>query len=98
MKNAESLKRLAVNGFVIIFFLLLLVSWLFGAEPQLLTFSTEKIPLVSFNEYMQGSTKKNGDNFCVKVLTTIAYPGYLVGASVHNLTTGSKSGSNESEC
>ncbi len=98
MKNAKSLRELAVNGFVIIFFLILLISWLFGAEPQLLTFSTEKISLVSFDEYMQGSTKRNGDNFCVKVLTTIAYPGYLVGASIHNLTTGNKSRSNESEC
>jgi len=60
-------------------------SWIFGGESLAISNYAGRINPRSFNEYVQGSRKVNGDHFYVDVLTAICYPGYLTGVKLHNL-------------
>lgn len=64
---------------------LLIITWLFGVEPQLwMSSGTHYMRDMSFQEYMLGSVAQNGDTTFTRVVTTLVYPGAKVGRLLHN--------------
>ena len=61
--------------------------WLFGAEPQIM-YGNPYYPMdtqnVSLEQYVKAVEGRYGNNFGVKVLSVIAYPGMEFGVWVHN--------------
>lgn len=55
----------------------LILSWLFGVEPILLSHmhSECKHGPLTYDDYMEGSVKHSGDTARVRILTAAVYPG-----------------------
>lgn len=70
--------------------IIVIVAWLFGAEPQLLDMRDMCYSAMSFGDYLAGTVEREGNSIPVKVIAAIAYPGARAGAWVHNQTWGRK--------
>ena len=64
--------------------LALIISWVFGFEPQVANFDTHLYHNFTFEEYMQASIAQNGDTAWIRALTIVAYPGARAGRFAHN--------------
>ncbi len=66
---------------------LVLTSYLFGFEPQILSCicpSTPPREVPTFNEYLHASQQINGNSFGTDALTSVAYPGAVAGIYFSN--------------
>jgi len=75
-------KIMQIGGLLV--FVLFLVSFLFGFEPQITAHNRGVVPPMSFQDYMSGSIEQSGDTFFVRTLTSVAYPGAIAGVWVRN--------------
>jgi hypothetical protein len=83
MLSQKAEVRIVGTG-IMIFFTLLSISFLFGFEPQVRPLYEGRVVTSNYQDYMSRSVEQNDDTIPVRILTTIAYPGAVSGAWVHN--------------